>query len=91
MQGGLVVVEDGQVIGEMPLPVAGIMTDIEASVATQQLHKVHEALHRIHPHLQFHFFLTLSFLSLPVIPTLKLTDTGLFDVTNFKHIEIEAL
>lgn len=91
MQGGLVVVEDGQVIGEMPLPVAGIMTDVEAKVAAQQLHKVHEALHRIHPHLQFHFFLTLSFLSLPVIPTLKLTDTGLFDVTNFKHIEIEAL
>lgn len=91
MQGGLVVVEDGQVIGEMPLPVAGIMTDVEARVAAQQLHKVHEALHRIHPHLQFHFFLTLSFLSLPVIPTLKLTDTGLFDVTNFKHIEIEAL
>lgn len=91
MQGGLVVVEDGQVIGEMPLPVAGIMTDVEAKIAAQQLHKVHEALHRIHPHLQFHFFLTLSFLSLPVIPTLKLTDTGLFDVTNFKHIEIEAL
>lgn len=91
VQGGLVVVEDGQVIGEMPLPVAGIMTDVEARVAAQQLHKVHEALHRIHPHLQFHFFLTLSFLSLPVIPTLKLTDTGLFDVTNFKHIEIEAL
>ena len=91
MQGGLVVVEDGQVIGKMALPVAGIMTDVEARVAAQQLHKVHEALHRIHPHLQFHFFLTLSFLSLPVIPTLKLTDTGLFDVRNFKHIEVEAL
>ena len=54
------------------------------------LHAVHEALHILHPTLSFHLFLTLSFLALPVIPSLKLTDTGLFDVEAFEHIDIEV-
>ncbi len=90
MQGGLVVVEDGKVIGSLALPIAGLMTTLTPEEAVEKLKEVHEALHQIHPDLHYHFFLTLSFLSLPVIPELKLTDTGLFDVKNFKHIEIEA-
>lgn len=90
MQGGLVVVKDGEVLAQMALPIGGIMTNVDASVATEQLHAVHEALHVLHPTLSFHLFLTLSFLALPVIPSLKLTDTGLFDVEAFKHIEIEV-
>lgn len=90
LQGGLVVVEDGKVIGSLALPIAGLMTTLKAEDAKLNLEEVHEALRQIHPHLNFHLFLTLSFLSLPVIPELKLTDTGLFDVTNFKHITIEV-
>ena len=89
MQGGLVVVNGGKVIGELPLEIAGLMTALEPGVAAAQLQKVHEALHVIHPTLTFHFFLTLSFLSLPVIPDIKLTDTGLFDVKMFQHIPVE--
>lgn len=90
MQGGLVVVADGQVVGELALQVGGIMTTATAEAAAEELAKVHDALHTIHPTCDFHLFLTLSFLSLPVIPTLKLTDTGLFDVETFSHISVEA-
>ena len=90
MQGGLVVVRNGEVIGSLNLPIAGIMTNEAADVVVPKLEKVHEALHEIHPTLSYHFFLTLSFLSLPVIPELKVTDVGLFDVTQFKHIETEV-
>ncbi|MGB3262221.1 adenine deaminase [Paenisporosarcina sp.] len=90
MQGGLVVVNEGQIMASLALPVAGLMTQVPLEEAVQSLKKLHEAVHTIHPTLDFHLFLTLSFLSLPVIPTLKLTDTGLFDVTTFQHIEIEV-
>lgn len=90
MQGGLVVVKDGQILGKMELPVGGLMTNIAADEAAKQLAAVHDALHIIHPTIDFHLFLTLSFLALPVIPVLKLTDTGLFDVEQFKHIPLEV-
>lgn len=90
VQGGLVVVKDGEVLATLELPVAGLMTNIPASEASEKLKTLHEALHKLHPNLHFHLFLTLSFLSLPVIPALKLTDTGLFDVEQFQHISIEV-
>jgi len=89
MQGGLVVVNEGRVIASLSLPVAGLMTQVPLDEAVESLAGLHKALHSIHPTLDFHLFLTLSFLSLPVIPALKLTDTGLFDVVSFKHIPIE--
>lgn len=90
MQGGLVVVKDGEVLAQMPLPIGGIMTNIDAALAAEQLHAIHKALYILNPTLSYHLFLTLSFLALPVIPSLKLTDTGLFDVEAFTHISIEA-
>lgn len=89
MQGGLVIVDEGKVIASMPLPIGGIMTNIEAEDAKEELHKLHDALHMIHPTIDYHLFLTLSFLALPVIPDIKLTDTGLFDVIQFSHIPVE--
>lgn len=91
MQGGLVVVKDGEVIGSLALPIAGLMTTLDAETATKKIKETHKALQEIHPDLYFHFFLTLSFLSLPVIPELKLTDTGLFDVKTFQHIPVEVV
>ena len=90
MQGGLVVINNGQVLGALELPVGGLMTAKPAEEVAPKLARVHEALHYIHPTLDYHLFLTLSFLSLPVIPELKLTDQGLFDVIKFEHISIEA-
>ncbi|MBS7344123.1 MAG: hypothetical protein KIG60_00415, partial [Caryophanon sp.] len=46
--------------------------------------------HVLHPTIDFHLFLTLSFIALPVIPQLKITDTGLFDVDAFTHIAIQV-
>lgn len=91
MQGGYVIVADGKVLSALPLPIAGLMTDLKAEIAAEKLHDLHKALLRLNPELKFHLFLTLSFIALPVIPSIKLTDTGLFDVTSFKHIPIEVI
>ncbi|OCS91222.1 adenine deaminase [Caryophanon latum] len=89
MQGGFVIVNEGKVIGELALPVSGLMTLLDADEACEQLHALHDALHVIHPPIDFHLFLTLSFIALPVIPQLKITDIGLFDVDLFEHIAIQ--
>jgi adenine deaminase len=89
MQGGLVVVDGGKILASLALPIGGLMTESPTQQAVHDLHKLHQALHTIHPTLDYHLMLTLSFLSLPVIPSLKLTDTGLFDVTSFTHIPVE--
>ncbi|ACA40851.1 adenine deaminase [Lysinibacillus sphaericus] len=90
IQGGFVIVADGEILAEMPLTIGGLMTDVPAQQAKEQLAGLHNALQKLNPTLDFHFLLTFSFVALPVIPALKLTDTGLFDVTTFQHIEVEA-
>ncbi|MGE6513541.1 adenine deaminase [Lysinibacillus sphaericus] len=90
IQGGFVIVANGEIIAEMPLTIGGLMTDAPADEAKAQLAGLHNALYELNPHLDFHFLLTFSFVALPVIPALKLTDTGLFNVTTFQHIEVEA-
>jgi adenine deaminase len=77
--GGLVAVKDGQVLAELPLPIAGLLSD-------QPLHRVREmldALHRASSSLGVNIpdpYMVLSFLGLAVIPELRLTDKGLVDV-----------
>jgi adenine deaminase len=73
----------------MPLPIGGLITESATKHAVQEFQKLHHSLHTIHPTLDYHLMLTLSFLNLPVIPSLKLTDSGLFDVKLLKHIRIE--
>lgn len=90
IQGGFVIVADGEILAEMPLTIGGLMADAPADEAKKQLASLHNALHELNPTLDFHFLLTFSFVALPVIPALKLTDTGLFDVTTFQHILVEA-
>lgn len=90
IQGGFVIVHEGKILASLALPIAGLMTNKPAAETTTELKRLHEALHVLHPELDFHLFLTLSFVSLPVIPDLKLTDSGLFDVTAFKHIAIQV-
>jgi adenine deaminase len=90
MQGGLVVVDKGAVIASLSLEISGLITDRSFEEVNQDLEKLHNALHQIGAATTFNPFLTLSFLCLPVIPDLKLTDMGLFDVREFKHINISA-
>jgi adenine deaminase len=87
MKGGLVAVLEGKVLASLPLPIAGLMS--EASVAQVKVQL--EALHRASKTLGCKIpdpFMTLSFLSLPVIPELKITDKGLVDVNQFKFVAL---
>ena len=85
--GGIVVAEGGRVTEELPLPVAGLMSD-------QPLALVHERLRSMELRLagmgvaMTAPFMTLSFLALSVIPELKITDRGLVDVANFQLVPL---
>ena len=87
MGGGLCLVDGDQVIGRLPLPIAGLMTDQEAEAVAKNLSELHEKAHSLGINETVDPFMTLAFLTLPVIPELKLTDLGLVDVENFQLME----
>lgn len=79
MQGGLAVVADGQVLGSLALPVAGLLTDEPLEVAADQLAELQRLAAGIGCTLPSPFA-TLSFIALPVIPDVRITDRGVVDV-----------
>ncbi|WP_160687800.1 adenine deaminase [Clostridium sp. C2-6-12] len=86
--GGIIVVKDETVLAHIQLEIGGLMTHRKYTEIQGDLEKLHSAVKIIAPQIDFNPFLTLSFLSLPVIPEIKITDKGLFDVVNFKFIDI---
>ena len=66
------------------------MSEAPFPVVLEQLKDINQALSVIGASQEFNPFLTLAFLALPVIPKLKITDKGLFNIVTFKHIPIEA-
>lgn len=85
--GGFAVVADGKVLAQVRLPVAGLMSDAPLEVVTGQLEALAAAYRQVSTtDAPEHPFMAMSFLSLEVIPTLKLTDQGLFDVTSFSPV-----
>lgn len=82
LQGGLVVVAEGRVLAALPLPIAGLLSDEPLETVVQQLSRVETAAAALGCTLASPFS-TLSFLALPVIPQLRLTDLGLVDVDSF--------
>ncbi|MDN7240867.1 adenine deaminase [Planococcus sp. N028] len=88
MEGGLVVVKDGKRLADLPLEVAGLMSKENFEVVNQQVNAVNKSLIQLGAPTHFNAFLTLSFLALPVIPQLKITDCGLFNMGEFKHISV---
>jgi adenine deaminase len=88
MHGGIIVVNNEKVLARIQLEIGGLMTNRNYAEIEGDLEKLHSAVKIIAPHIDFNPFLTLSFLSLPVIPDIKITDKGLFDVINFKFINI---
>lgn len=88
IDGGITVVKDGKVLASLSLEIAGLITNRKADKVIEDLAQLHHAIEEIAPDIDFNPFLTLSFLSLPVIPTLKITDKGLFDVDNFRFINV---
>lgn len=87
MGGGLCLVDGDQVIGTLPLTIAGLMSDQEAETVAKTLVVLHERAHSLGISETVDPFMTLAFLSLPVIPELKLTDLGLVDVENFQLVK----
>ena len=88
--GGMVLVKDGNVIGNMPLPIAGLMSDQSMEQVSRNIEVIHRtAYEQLQINADVEPIMTLCFMSLPVIPELKLTDEGLFDVTKFSFTDIE--
>jgi len=85
--GGQVVAAQGHVEASLPLPVAGLMSDAWADEVIAQSAEVHRAARRLGA-LPHDSFMALSFLALPVVPELKLTDLGLVDVREFKVVSL---
>lgn len=84
MKGGLVVANDGEVIAKLELRLAGLMSIEEADTVVNKLERINKAVRTLGTNIENPFML-LSFMALPVIPKLKITDKGLFDVQEFKH------
>jgi adenine deaminase len=83
LQGGLVVCAAKEVIASLPLPIAGLLSPEPLEAVVVQFEKVEEAAMSL-GNLPPASFSILSFLALPVIPELRLTDLGLVDVTTFR-------
>jgi adenine deaminase len=87
--GGFCVVRDGNVLAQLPLPFGGLMSDREPRQIERTLGDLRSASRAVQCELP-EPFLQLAFLSLPVIPSLKLTDKGLVDVDQFKIIDVRS-
>jgi len=90
-KGGIILVKNGEVKASMPMPIGGIMSDQSGEDVERSLTRIHKVASTelgisdsVEP------IMTLCFMSLAVIPELKLTDMGLFDVTKFQFISLEA-
>ena len=91
MEGGMVLVNGGEVIASIALPIGGLMSELSGEELKEKLDTLHEKAHdelgisqSVEP------VMTLTFMSLPVIPEIKLTARGLFDYASFKFIPIES-
>lgn len=87
MGGGLVAVLREKVIASLPLPIGGLMSEASVSQVNHQLEVLQHAVKKMGCRIPDPF-MTLSFLSLPVIPELKITDKGLVDVNQFKRVPL---
>jgi adenine deaminase len=89
MGGGFVCMVDGEVQARVPLPLGGLVSTLPAAELVQQLHKLDAAAAALGCTLE-HPCMTLSFLSLSVIPSLKLTDQGLIDIETFTLLSLQS-
>ena len=88
--GGMVAVNEGKILENMPLPIAGIMSDQSGEWVEKKLKALHDAaIDKLGVNKEIDPIMTLSFMALPVIPEVKLTDMGLFDVNKYEFIPIE--
>jgi len=87
MRGGMAAVDGDQVIAKLPLPIAGLMSDQPIEIVRDQIEGLIGAAHQLGSPLHDPFT-AISFLALPVIPSLKITDKGLVDVDRFQIVPL---
>lgn len=86
MDGGYCLVQDGEVVGRLPLPVGGLMSAAPTEEFLPELERLLAQARAMGVAEGIDPFTTLSFVALPVIPEVRLTDLGMFDVTHFSFI-----
>lgn len=86
LNGGIVVMNNGETLGEVALPVAGIMSDDTLENVNRELENAKNRAFELGVSKSIDPFMTLSFMSLPVIPTLRLTTHGIFNVATWKYV-----
>ena len=86
--GGEVVVCAGEVKATVPLAIAGLMSDRDAMTVNSQIKQLNFWVRELGIPEEFSTFMILAFMSLPVIPELRLTDRGLVDVVRFEHVDL---
>lgn len=86
-QGGKIVVNNGEVLAHLPLPVAGLISDADFNTVIEKSMQLNDAAKEIGCKIDDPF-MAMGFLSLPVIPELKITDKGVFDTTKFDFVDI---
>ncbi len=87
VQGGYAIARDGKILGTLPLPVAGLMSNAGADELIADLDRMIAIAHEAGVAKGIDPFITLSFMALPVIPEIRITDLGVFDVTTFSFAE----
>jgi adenine deaminase len=87
MGGGQAVANGDEVLAQLPLPIAGLMSDQPIELVRQQFDAVLAAAHRLGSSLHDPF-MAMSFMALEVIPHLKITDMGLVDVDEFRLVPL---
>lgn len=85
LQGGFVLVSQGEVLGSLPLPIGGLLSERPVPEIIEGLEEINQAYHALGGRLPAPF-MTISFISLPTVPDLGLTDLGLVDVLSHKLI-----
>lgn len=88
-KGGIAVVENGEVKALLELPVAGLMSEEKLETVNEKLEKAKAEAYRLGADKSIDPFMTLSFLSLPVIPSLRITTKGVFDVEKCELLKAE--
>ncbi|MBI9097275.1 MAG: adenine deaminase [Spirochaetaceae bacterium] len=89
--GGISICSQGVVLETLELPIAGLMTNMDSGELAVKLKRmIHRAKEELSINDGVEPFMTLAFLALPVIPEIKLTDRGLFDVTSFSFIDVSV-
>lgn len=85
-KGGIAVVENGKIKALLELPIAGLMSDEPLTTVNEKLENAKSSVYELGADKSIDPFMTLSFLSLPVIPSLRITTKGVFDAENWKML-----